>query len=103
MTQGELYKLTVGSTVKMTRYPIFIGKVTQINGKMVEVDYPSNDMTLGSDPQPFWEHFMAIDVVSYAEIAAGIPEVLKNAINNWQTLAQNLLKDIAVTKELLKL
>ena len=74
MIQVEFDKITIGSKVRYTIIPQFVGIVIEkasdyngVVGNFLYVDFPPNDSTHGGDPMPMWLRAESLSVVEYAE------------------------------------
>jgi len=96
MLQAAFDKLTVGSTVNLKGYLIFQGMVKDIQKDkgLTLVDFLPNIMTGGGDPEPYWEHYSRLEVVTYAEVMPDIEYDLKIVIQKWALYSQQLNTEI---------
>ena len=89
MIQAEFNKITIGSIVRYTIIPQFVGIVldkanTYLGqlGNFLKVDFPPNDSTHGGDPDPMWLRAESLGVVEYAgQGTSKIPVEVLDAID----------------------
>ena len=108
MTQAEFDKITIGSKVRYTIIPQFVGEVVGkasvyngIVGNFLRVDFPPNDLTHGGDPEPMWLRAEALGVISYADGDKQeniVPEAIKVAVDHWITYTESLLDEMETFK-----
>ena len=89
MIQAEFNKITIGSIVRYSVIPQFVGividKATTYlgqSGNFLKVDFPPNDSTHGGDPEPMWLRAESLGVVEYAgQGTSKIPVEVLDAID----------------------